>query len=188
MRISPRLQCAAIALALLPCWAAAQSSLTVNTDNDPASVSADHNAAPATTDVAAPAGDVAGGAAVSAPTAALDADPFAPSASNPTTSTQPGEQPLTDQPVAQDGAGGPTASSATAGIAAHSESLTRQQVADRASDRYDRDHGGVGRDVALMVVGGAGMIAGLLIGGPAGVAVAVIGAAIGLTGLFLFLR
>jgi hypothetical protein len=47
---------------------------------------------------------------------------------------------------------------------------------------------GYGQPVALMVVGGAALLAGLIIGGGAGTAVAVGGAVIGLYGLYEFLQ
>lgn len=47
---------------------------------------------------------------------------------------------------------------------------------------------GAGRNVALMVVGGAALIIGAVIGGAAGVLVAVAGAAIGLYGLYYFVQ
>lgn len=47
---------------------------------------------------------------------------------------------------------------------------------------------GYGQPVALMVVGGAALLAGLIIGGGAGTAIAVGGAVVGLYGLFEFLQ
>lgn len=45
-----------------------------------------------------------------------------------------------------------------------------------------------GTNVALMVVGAAGLVAGLLIEGNAGTAIAIGGAVIGLIGLYMYLR
>jgi hypothetical protein len=45
-----------------------------------------------------------------------------------------------------------------------------------------------GEGVALMAVGGAGLIAGLLIGDSAGTAVAIGGLAVGLVGLYQYVR
>jgi hypothetical protein len=45
-----------------------------------------------------------------------------------------------------------------------------------------------GEGVALMAVGGAGLVAGLLIGGNAGTAVAIGGLAVGLVGLYEYVR
>jgi hypothetical protein len=47
---------------------------------------------------------------------------------------------------------------------------------------------GAGQNVALMVVGGAAIIVGAIIGGTPGILIAVAGAAIGLYGLFNFIQ
>jgi len=47
---------------------------------------------------------------------------------------------------------------------------------------------GAGRNVALMVVGGAALIIGAVIGGAAGVLIGVAGAAVGLYGLYYFVQ
>jgi hypothetical protein len=47
---------------------------------------------------------------------------------------------------------------------------------------------GYGQPVALMVVGGAAVLAGLIIGGGAGTAIAVGGAVVGLVGLYQYLQ
>ncbi len=64
------------------------------------------------------------------------------------------------------------------------ENLTRQQLADRAASA---DHDGLGRNAVLMIVGGAAIVAGALVGGGAGTALIVVGAVIGITGLVLIL-
>jgi hypothetical protein len=69
---------------------------------------------------------------------------------------------------------------ATAGIHAH--------VAADATTRADRHGTGLGTGGALMIVGGAALIIGLIIGGSAGLVIAIAGAALGLYGLFLFLQ
>jgi len=46
----------------------------------------------------------------------------------------------------------------------------------------------VGPNVAMMAVGGAGLVAGLLIGGDAGIVIASTGTVIGLVGLFRYIR
>jgi hypothetical protein len=51
-----------------------------------------------------------------------------------------------------------------------------------------RRHGGLGQAEALMIVGGAAVLVGLLIGGGAGGAIAVGGAIIGLVGLYQYLQ
>ncbi len=70
---------------------------------------------------------------------------------------------------------------ATAGIHAHI-------AADATKREADRHGGGLGTGGALMIVGGAALIIGLIIGGGAGLVVAIAGAALGLYGLFLFLQ
>ncbi len=82
-------------------------------------------------------------------------------------------------------AAGPSAALATAGIHAQiaREAVTPAEQAQRAAH-----HGGLGTDGALMIVGGAAFIAGLIIGGGAGTAIAIGGAAVGLYGLYLYLQ
>ena len=48
--------------------------------------------------------------------------------------------------------------------------------------------GGYGQPVALMVVGGAAVLVGLVIGGGAGTAIAIGGAVAGLVGLYQYLQ
>ena len=48
--------------------------------------------------------------------------------------------------------------------------------------------GGYGQSVALMVVGGAAVLVGLIIGGGAGTAIAIAGAVAGLYGLYQYLQ
>ncbi len=88
-----------------------------------------------------------------------------------------------------DRASGPTTSSATAGIRSRgaTENLTRQQLADRANSRDQDDHHGIGRDAALMIIGGAGIVVGALVGGSAGTALIIVGAVIGITGFVLII-
>jgi hypothetical protein len=76
---------------------------------------------------------------------------------------------------------GPTVSASTAGI--HAPKVARSLNA-RAADA----HMGAGRNVALMVVGGAALIVGAIIGDTAGLLIAVAGAAIGLYGLYNFIQ
>jgi hypothetical protein len=49
-------------------------------------------------------------------------------------------------------------------------------------------HGGMGQGEALMIVGGAAVLVGLLIGDGAGSAIAVGGAIVGLVGLYQYLQ
>ncbi len=75
---------------------------------------------------------------------------------------------------------GPTVSSSAVGI-------RRAPAANAAVPAADARMG-AGRNVALMVVGGAALIIGAVIGGTAGVLIAVTGAAIGLYGLYNFIQ
>jgi hypothetical protein len=59
--------------------------------------------------------------------------------------------------------------------------------AAKAPAAYDA-HVGAGRNVALMVVGGAALVVGAVIGGAAGLLIAVAGAAVGLYGLYYFIQ
>jgi len=76
---------------------------------------------------------------------------------------------------------GPTVAASRAGIAPKSADDTHQMA------MMDQ-HMGEGQNIALMVVGGAALITGLLIGGGAGAAVAIGGAAIGLLGLYGYVK
>ena len=75
---------------------------------------------------------------------------------------------------------GPTVEANKLGVS-HSATTAKAPVA------YDARLG-AGRNVALMVVGGAALIIGAVIGGAAGVLVAVAGAAVGLYGLYYFVQ
>jgi hypothetical protein len=59
--------------------------------------------------------------------------------------------------------------------------------ASKAPVAYDA-HVGAGRNVAMMVVGGAALVIGAVIGGAAGLLIAVAGAAVGLYGLYYFIQ
>jgi len=76
---------------------------------------------------------------------------------------------------------GPTVAANTVGIRA--PAVTQASTA-RAADT----HMGAGQNVALMVVGGAAIIIGAIIGETAGLLIAVAGAVIGLYGLFHFIQ
>jgi hypothetical protein len=78
-------------------------------------------------------------------------------------------------------AAGPTVSANVAGI--HRAATTKNLNAPAAEQRL-----GAGKNVAMMVVGGAALIIGAVIGGTAGVLIAVAGAAIGLYGLYNFVQ
>lgn len=80
---------------------------------------------------------------------------------------------------------GPTFQSARVGVSA--------PVAVNATYTIDAnvlapEHRGMGKSVALMIVGGAALVTGAIIGGGPGAIVAVAGAAVGLYGLYLYLQ
>ncbi|HEV7991455.1 MAG TPA: hypothetical protein VGP25_06490 [Gemmatimonadaceae bacterium] len=76
---------------------------------------------------------------------------------------------------------GPTMDAASVGVR---QPVTNETRAPNAAPR----RAGYGQPVALMVVGGAALLAGLIIGGGAGTAIAVGGAVVGLYGLYEFLQ
>ena len=76
---------------------------------------------------------------------------------------------------------GPTLDGARAG-AARATSAAPLTVADPVTGPR------AGRPVALMIVGGAALILGAIIGGSGGTAVAIGGAVVGLVGLYQFIR
>ena len=77
---------------------------------------------------------------------------------------------------------GPTVTANTAGVRAPTVSRSANSNAKQDA------HMGAGRNVALMVVGGAALIIGAVMGGTAGVLIAVAGAAVGLYGLYNFIQ
>ena len=79
-------------------------------------------------------------------------------------------------------AAGPTVSNSAVGVRRQA-TATANATAPAAEARL-----GAGRNVALMVVGGAALIIGAVIGGAPGVIIAVIGAAVGLYGLYNFVQ
>jgi hypothetical protein len=72
-------------------------------------------------------------------------------------------------------------------VAASQVGIRRAEEAKKVAPAADA-HMGAGRNVALMVVGGAALIIGAVIGGTAGVLIAVAGAAVGLYGLYNFVQ
>ena len=76
---------------------------------------------------------------------------------------------------------GPTMDAARAGVTR--ESSHELEVSSAAQRRA-----GLGQPVALMVVGGAALLTGLIIGGDAGTVIAVGGALVGLYGLYEYLQ
>ncbi|HET6764902.1 MAG TPA: hypothetical protein VFH27_14555 [Longimicrobiaceae bacterium] len=86
---------------------------------------------------------------------------------------------LSAQALADRSPAGPTIQAARAGISAPSASAANgaQQLETPSRE-----------SAALMIVGGAALLAGLLIGGGAGTAIAVGGTLIGLYGLWIYVR
>lgn len=72
-------------------------------------------------------------------------------------------------------------------VAASKVGVSRAAISAKAPVAADARLG-AGRNVALMVVGGAALVIGAVIGGTAGLLIAVAGAAIGLYGLFYFVQ
>lgn len=75
---------------------------------------------------------------------------------------------------------GPTAEAARAGVT--------QQTTGELRPAAQARRAGFGQPVALMVVGGAALLTGLIIGGDAGTVIAVGGALVGLYGLYQYLQ
>ena len=92
-----------------------------------------------------------------------------------TTSAEASTPQVTPAPV------GPTMDAASVAVR---QPVTKEARAPYAAPR----RAGYGQPVALMVVGGAALLTGLIIGGGAGTAIAVGGAVIGLYGLYEFLQ
>lgn len=166
MRVPSRSQCAVMAFVALPLLlfsqtASAQISALSGAGGTSTSSASQLSDVPITAPVAVETPDAP------APAPQLDAEPM-PAA----------------PPVASSEALGPTSSSATAGFHVHSSAWTHQQLANGAAAA----HGGFGTDGVLMIVGGAAFIAGLIIGGGAGTAIAIAGAVMALYGLYLYLR
>lgn len=109
------------------------------------------------------------------------AAPFQIEPVSPVTQPAPAAAPAPSSTEAPATPAGPSMDAATAGIHAHI-------AADATTHEADRHGGGLGTGGALMIVGGAALIIGLIIGGGAGLVVAIAGAALGLYGLFLFLQ
>ena len=80
-----------------------------------------------------------------------------------------------------------TQTAPTAGPTMQAASVAVRHVAPTTTAAPAR-RAGYGQPVALMVVGGAAVLAGLIIGGGAGTAIAVGGAVVGLVGLYQYLQ
>jgi len=78
---------------------------------------------------------------------------------------------------------GPTIDGARVGVHA-----TRNASYTIDNNMLAPQHQGMGKSVALMIVGGAALVTGAIIGGGPGALVAVAGAGVGLYGLYLYLQ
>jgi hypothetical protein len=83
-------------------------------------------------------------------------------------------------------AAGPTVASASVAVRATAPAVSQRDGI--ATALQQERNVGAGRNVALMVVGGAALITGLIIGDDAGALLAVGGAVVGLYGLYQFVR
>ena len=173
-----RVSCAVMAVVLFPCWAAAQANVVDRTDND-ASGAASHALSASEVDAVPSQASKASIDIAPLPAPQLEPDPIPSEVGGQTVHADVAVQMATDV--------GPTVASTTAGLQPREEHLTRRQLADRASHSNRDPHAGLGTDVALMIVGGAAIIVGAIVGGGAGTAIIVVGAAIGITGLVLLL-
>ena len=93
-----------------------------------------------------------------------------------------GDGPATQQPAATPA--GPTVDRAAVGV----RPLSQQPATLDDAEAVLQSRLGLGRARALMIVGFGGLIVGLLIGGDVGTVVAIAGAAVGLYGLYHYLK
>jgi hypothetical protein len=113
--------------------------------------------------------------AIAGPARAQDAT-LAPTVTSAPASA-PASEPTASQPVAT-AATGPTIDAAAVGVR-HVQAAATTAPARRA---------GYGQPMALMIVGGAAVLVGLIIGGDVGTVIAVGGAVTGLIGLYQYLQ
>jgi hypothetical protein len=93
----------------------------------------------------------------------------------------PAFAPRADSTVTETPAPGPTADAARVAV---SQRTTHELKLSAAAQR----RAGLGQPIALMVVGGAALLTGLIIGDDAGTVIAVSGALVGLYGLYEYLQ
>jgi hypothetical protein len=95
---------------------------------------------------------------------------------------------VTETPAEIPAPSGPTLDNATSGIHANTahEDLTAAEAAQRAADAGG--HGGIGKGAVILIVGGAAIVGGILIGGAGGTALAIGGALVALYGIYLLLQ
>lgn len=83
-------------------------------------------------------------------------------------------------------AAGPTLKGATAGVRSMAPAVSARTSVESALTQDPRL--GTGRNMALVIVGGAALVTGLLIGDDAGAILAVGGAVVGLYGLYQIMK
>ena len=96
--------------------------------------------------------------------------------------------PAADSMPAASPAPAPTQTSAQAPVGPTMEAASVAVRHAPAEEAAAPRRGGYGQPVALMVVGGAAVLVGLIIGGGAGTAIAIGGAVAGLVGLYQYLQ
>jgi hypothetical protein len=92
-------------------------------------------------------------------------------------------QTMKPDPAPAKATAGPTVAASTVGVKAPVASSATSRTAAARNGSL-----GAGRNIALMVVGGAAIIIGAVIGGTAGLIIAITGAALGLYGLYYFIQ
>ncbi len=110
--------------------------------------------------------------AAAAPARAQDAALVTPTATLPQTAPAPAAVPAAAP-------AGPTMDAAAVGV---------RHAAPTADESAAQRRGNYGQPMALMIVGGAAVLVGLIIGGGAGTAIAIGGAVAGLVGLYQYLQ
>lgn len=122
---------------------------------------------------------------------AEDVTPAIPSTVSPVGPAAPASGLAASEPAASEQTAGPRLQVDRAGIStvsAVSATSRAEATPDAAATGVAAQNVGTGRNTALMIVGAAGIVTGAVVGGGAGAAIAVAGAAVGLYGLYQFLR
>jgi len=114
---------------------------------------------------------------------ALPSAAFAQAEGTPSLASAPVGVAMTTTPVADAPAPDAMVRNDVAGIQHHDATDTHTVTASAAAGGLHQ-----GQGMALMVVGGAAMVGGLLIGGNGGSAIAIGGLAVGLVGLYQYVR
>jgi hypothetical protein len=96
------------------------------------------------------------------------------------TTPAPDSVPKAPTPANTTAPSGPSIEAAAVGV--------RRAASESSAESAQRRRAGYGQPMALMVVGGAAVLVGLIIGGGAGTVIAVAGAIAGLYGLYQYLQ